>query len=121
MENKNDYSYYSNKLKKVFNSIEDLKAAEKEADDKVSRQSLLTEKRKSDAKAVEDAYKEYVKTMSEANKTIEEAKKKYIDLRNKFVKDYGYFHMTYSDNNCEDLSLSLYENFINTWRDFFNF
>lgn len=35
--------------------------------------------------------------VTEAYKAIEAAQKHYIELRNAFVKDYGYFHATFTN------------------------
>lgn len=63
-------------------------------EEKVTKEKLSNEK-KARAAQVEEAYK-----------IAKEAEKKYYDLRNAFVKDYGYFHTTYTkvdDTPFQDL------------------
>ena len=78
----------SEKTKKEYATVEECLAAEAEYDLAVAKQKEEAEKkaeeRKNRAKEVEDAYL-----------AAREAEKKYLELRNKFVKDYGSFHMTY--------------------------
>lgn len=62
--------YFSEKLKKVYDTVEDLETAEKEFDEKHEKELALKEERKQRAQEVEDAYK------------------KYLDLRANFIKDY---------------------------------
>ena len=80
--------YYSEKLKKLFESEKDLILAEKEFDKKkLNSEKELKIKRQHD---VEFAYSEYIKTVKEANKLISDASDKYIKLRNEFIKKYGF-------------------------------
>jgi hypothetical protein len=86
--------YYSEELQKTFDTEEECVAAEKEYLDTLEKAkqegARLREEKASRAKAVQAAYEKYV-----------EAEKDYKSLRNDFIKDYGYFHATYSTS--EDL------------------
>ena len=73
--------YYSEKLNKVFDKVEDLESAEKEHAEKEAQALKLREERKVRAKEVEDAYIAYKK------------------LLNQFIKDYGSYHQTIKDND----------------------
>lgn len=73
--------YYSEKLDKLFNSEEELVAAEAEVEQKENEKKKLMEERKERAKEVEDALQE-----------LSEARKRYYKLLQDFCKDYGYFH-----------------------------
>lgn len=73
--------YYSEKLNKVFNKVEDLESAEKEHAEKEAQALKLREERKVRAKEVEDAYIAYKK------------------LLNQFIKDYGSYHQTIKDDD----------------------
>ena len=78
--------YYSDVTKKYYESEDALIAAETEV---IKAQRAAEEKnkvRKERAQEVEDAYKSAV-----------EAQKKYLELRNKFVKDYGSYHTTFNE------------------------
>lgn len=84
--------YYSELLKKTYDSEKDCLKAEKEYNEKLEaeekRKKELTENRKARAKEVEEAYK-----------AVCEAQKHYNELRNQFVRDYGSFHMTFSSDD----------------------
>ena len=73
--------YYSEKLNKVFDTVEDLESAEKEHAEKETQALKLREERKVRAKEVEDAYIAYKK------------------LLNQFIKDYGSYHQTIKDKD----------------------
>lgn len=68
--------YYSEKLKKVFDDVETLEKAELTLVKKEEEEKKLREERKVRAKEVEDAYKHF------------------NELLNKFIKDYGSYHMS---------------------------
>ena len=81
--------YYSEELHVNFNTEEECVAAEKKYLAKLEKEKQenmrIKEEKASRAKAVQAAYEKYV-----------EAEKNYKALRNDFIKDYGYFHATYS-------------------------
>ena len=83
---------YSEKTKEKYTSIEECQKAEAEFDaltaKKEAEQKKLAEQRRERAREVEDAYKRAV-----------EADKEFSRLRNKFIHDYGSFHMTYRSEN----------------------
>lgn len=123
------YKYYSEELKKVFDSVEELEKAEKEYTIKKEEEAKALSLKKEEAKAVEDAYKNLVDTKKKAFKEIDEAEQIYIEKRNAFVKKYGSFHMTYTDKDAQPLSnlediftkkFDTFENFINIYSDIFN-
>ena len=84
----------SEKTGKTYSTVEECLEEEKLFDQKLKaeeeRQSKLSETRKERAKEVEDAYKARL-----------EADKVYREKLNKFVDDYGSFHMTI-DTEVED-------------------
>lgn len=85
--------YYSEKLKKLFDSTEDLESAEKEYAEKEAKELKLREVRKTRAQEVEEAYKNYKKLLDD------------------FIKDYGSYHQTIRDND----SLSVFDIMFNHW------
>lgn len=97
--------YYSEVLKRTFDTekecIEEEKAYEEKAAAKKAEQQALTKARKERAKEVETAYQEVIA-----------ARKRYDELRNKFVKDYGSWHMTISSQDD-------FENFNDIFDSFF--
>lgn len=81
--------YYSDLLKKVFDSEEACVAAEDkyltEMEEKDAREKELRETRKARAKEVEDALK-----------AVHDAQKQYQEKLDAFLKDYKTFHCTLS-------------------------
>ena len=81
--------YYSEYLKKFFDTEDECQDAEDKAfeEEHAAEQQTkkLAEERKARAKEVEDAMNEAIK-----------ANKKYYETLRAFCKDYGSFHMTYS-------------------------
>lgn len=78
--------YYSEKLKKVYDTVEQLKAAETEYDKAHAAEIAKQKERKARAEEINKARKDLVN-----------AQNRYNDLINKFVKDYGSYHATYTD------------------------
>ena len=122
------YGFYSKLLKKPFDSLEELKAAEDEYNKAHAEELRKAEERKTRAKEVEDAYRSALEVRKEAKKIIDEANKKasdmirdterhYDELKNAFVKDYGSFHMSYTNNNGQEIiSFSdLIDSFFKPW------
>ncbi len=87
--------YYSDTLKKLYETEEELKKEEAAFEEKHALELKKKEERANRAKEVEEAYK------------------KYLDLRSKFVKDYGSYHMTITENDLKDLSVNSLFDFLN--------
>lgn len=79
--------YFSEKTKKFYENADDCVAAETAFDEEQAR--IAAER-----KAAAEARKERAKEVEDAYKAAEEARAVYIKLRNKFVEDFGSFHMT---------------------------
>lgn len=79
--------YYSEKLNKVFETVDALEKAEAELEAKNAEKKKKAEARAIRAKEVEDAYKNY-RTLLDA-----------------FCKDYGSFHTSYSTSDLKSNSL----------------
>lgn len=88
------YGYYSKLTKKVYDSYDDLNEAEEEYEKAHQKEIALKEEKKNRADEINKAYEDMRKAINHYN-----------ELVNKFVKDYGSYHKTYS-------------NFINTPIDF---
>ena len=89
--------YYSEVLKKTYDTEKECRAAEAKYEEEVAekkrKEAELSNARKARAKEVEDAYK-----------NVHEAQKKYNALLRKFIEDFGSFHMTFRDeDNFEDI------------------
>ena len=82
--------YSSEVLKKFFDTDEECYEAEQKDLEKrraeEAHKSKLSEERKARAKEVEDAYKAVIN-----------AESTYSELLSNFIKDYGSFHMTFSE------------------------
>ena len=93
--------YTSEVTGKSYKTVKELEAAEKEYKEEAEKKLQLVEEKKARAKEVEDAFLEYQKVKEEAYSKIAEAENKWIELRDKFAKDYHGYHMTYVNNNGE--------------------
>jgi hypothetical protein len=80
---------YDNEDEAVKDEAEYKKTHEKEL--------ALRDEKASKAKAVQEAYSKYVKLCNDNRKVEDKAYNEFLGLRNEFVKNYGYFHMTFSD------------------------
>ena len=96
---KPSYGFYSRELKQVFDSVEELEAAELKLHEEQDAKAKLQLEKKERAKKVEDAYLELQKVKEEAYAKISEAEKKWLKLRDEFAKDYNGYHMTYTNVN----------------------
>lgn len=105
--------FYSELTKKVYDSPEEVDAAEaklkeeqeaakKAAEEAKAKREALAAEKESRAKEIENAYKDIIA-----------AQKKYYELKNKFIKDYGHFWMNYRDEDGNT--------FIEVFKDLFNF
>ena len=71
--------FYSEKLKKLFDTEKDLVAAEKVVDEENQKKRLASEQKKEDARKVEDAFKARNAARREYNTKLVEARKIYND------------------------------------------
>ena len=100
--------YYSETLKKLFDSEDEAfeaeKTAEKEASEKKAMVEIRKKQRSEDAKEVEEALKK-----------LKQAEDEYHEKLNDFIKKYGYFH--YSSNDTKDFPsiFSVFEPFFTRW------
>ena len=94
--------YYSEELKKFYDSADACEEAEKKFEEEVAaaeaKRKELAEKRSIRAKEVEDAYA-----------ALNEARKTYREKLSAFTKDYGSFHMTIK--GLEEDPLQLFTDF----------
>lgn len=84
--------YYSDKTKKLYDTVEDLSKAEKAYDEVHAAELKKAEEKKNAAEAIRAA-----------RKAIVEAQNKYNELVNQFIKDYGSYHETYRDGDVVSL------------------
>lgn len=88
--------YYSESLKKVYDSEKECQDAEREYAEKVAAEKAEREK-------LQKARKERAAEVESARQAYLEAQKSYIELRNKFINDFGGWHMTVSTSTPRDL------------------
>lgn len=91
--------YTSEVTGKSYKTVEELESAEAEFKKQEEEKKALVEVKRTRAKEVQDAYDNYFKVRNEAFEKIKEAETKLNELKNKFIEDYGSFHMTYTNNN----------------------
>lgn len=98
--------YVSEITKKAYDTEKECLEAEKIFQEK--QEKALIEKKKKDAERSERA-----KEVEEAYKEAVEANKAYREKLNKFVRDYGSFHMTYNgtSNLIDDVFNSVFRFF----------
>lgn len=88
--------YYSDHLNKLFNSVEELEAAEleakKKAEEEEARKKALAEGRKADADKVEELRKAAVKANQDYRQALAD-----------FCQKHGAYHRTYSGKEVEEL------------------
>ena len=96
--------YYSEVLKKAYDTEKECIKAERDYEAKLAeaekQKKELADARKARAKEVEDAYK-----------VIVDAQKHYNELKSKFIKDYGSWHMTFSTNE-DGFNWNFFDDFI---------
>lgn len=83
---------YSEITQKFYDTFEEAEEAEKAALEVKARAEA--EKKARDSKRAERA-----KEVEAAHKELREAEKKYSKLLNQFIRDYGSYHMTYTDSD----------------------
>lgn len=84
--------YYSDKTKKLYETVEDLNKAEKAYDEAHAAELKKAEEKKHRAEEIQAALK-----------AIVDAQHKYNELVNQFIKDYGSYHATYRDGDVVSL------------------
>ena len=78
--------YYSDKLNKVFDTVDALESAELEYTKKQDEELRKKQERKERAKEVDEAFKNYQKLLSA------------------FIKDYGSYHFSCNDKFLDDVN-----------------
>ena len=102
--------YYSDVLKKYFDSEEKCVSAEKEFEIKEAEKKAAQEAKLAERKAA-------AQIVEEKQKAAIEAKKEYNDALNDFCKKYGSFHTTISNEDIKRWN----ENYFNDFFDFLLF
>lgn len=84
--------YYSDKTKKLYDSVELLNEAEMAYDEAHAAELKKAEQKKQAAEAIKAA-----------RKAVIDAQSRYNELVNQFIKDYGSYHETYRDGDVVSL------------------
>ncbi len=97
--------YYSEKLNKNFDTVEDLEKAEKAEEEKNALVSKEKEKRQKEVAEIQDAANGYLKLVAENNKVRDQLKEKenaaYLEYKNKIVefsKAHKNYHLSFTLN-----------------------
>lgn len=107
--------YYSEKDKKFYKTEEELNEAEKAYDATQEEIKKKAQEKKDRAKEVEEAYKHAQDVRKSASEMIKAADEEYYKLRNKFIEDYGSFHMSYSSKENPDEALNVLSQALANW------
>lgn len=124
----NEYGFYSKKLQKPFDTVEELLAAEEAAELEAKAKAEAAAAKKADATKVEEAFKKvneakktmnetidvaskvyaeemktakdkYITTVDQAEQAYIAAEKEYKEKLSEFSKAHGNFHMTLKDGD----------------------
>lgn len=98
--------YYSEKLKKLFDTEKELSSAEKEFTKVEEERQKVLDAKRARAKEVDDAYKAYANKVKEAELENKRLYNEYLKLRNKFVSDYGSYHMSYTESGTTETTFA---------------
>ena len=134
MTNQKDYGYYSKKLNKPFDTLDELRESEQEFKDEEAKKQEVIDAKKELAKRVESSYKTYIETLNGCREELEKVQKslnesvaksynEYINAKNEFIEKYGSFHMTYTNKEpkVDTSSSNLPSVFSTLFEDFFKF
>lgn len=97
--------YKSKLLNKYFDSYDELVEAEKKYHEENDAKLAAAETRKQRAHEVDEAFKKTLDARKEARELIRKADEEYRKLRNQFARDYGSYHMTYTNKDKEDITI----------------
>lgn len=89
--------YYSEELKKFFNTEKECEKAEQAHFAEVERQKAVKAKK-------DEARKARAKEVDEAYSALKSARKKYNDLLAKFCEDYGAYHTSFTSEDAPAIS-----------------
>jgi len=113
-----DFQFWSNILKRPFATVAELKEAENKYSEEEKKKKELSQTKKERAEEIQNAYKELLDTKKKADEIINKARQEafklietkehcYNELVNSFCRDYGSYHMSYSNaNGDERISIS---------------
>lgn len=98
----------SEKTHKEYESVEECLAAEKEFDEAQAKVKAELEQKskikKQKAEEIEQAYKKLI-----------DANDNFVKLKNAFIDEYGYFHMTYRNKSAIPTVNDIFDILCNLW------
>lgn len=95
--------YFSEKLNKVFDTIEACEQAELQAKEAENREKIRKEREAAHQKELADKRKERAAEVDEARKAMVAAQKKYKEVLEAFIHDYHSYHFT--ETNVDNVPL----------------
>ena len=105
--------YYSETLKKLYDTEKDLVQAEGEAK-KAELEKLRKEREAKEARATR------AKEVEEAIKAADAARVKANQLLSDFTRDYGSFHMSYTSKDAENKNVTSSSDLFKSFNDILN-
>ena len=102
------YKVYSDILNKVFNTVEDLEAAEQEYARQLEERARLRKEKEKQVAELKEKRAARAKEIEDALKERDALDKKINELVRAFTRDYGSFHWTYKGDTDGD---SLFKTF----------
>ena len=102
------YKVYSDILNKVFNTVEDLEAAEQEYTRQLEERERLRKEKEKQVAELKEKRAARAKEIEDALKERDALDKKINELVRAFTRDYGSFHWTYKGDTDGD---SLFKTF----------
>ena len=105
---------YSEKLNKLYNTVEECQKAEFEAKEAENREKILKERAEAEAKAQKEKEaaerKAAAAELDEARKTMVAAQKHYAELLDDFIKKYKSYHFSSTSINDFPILFNLFDN-----------
>lgn len=95
--------YYSDVTKRLYDTAEELNKAETAVIKAEQERKAALEKKQAEQAKLKEQRAARAQEITDAIKARDEAQKKVNELVNKFVKDYGSYHYTWSSDFIDDV------------------
>lgn len=95
--------YYSDVTRKLYETAEELNKAETAVVKAEQERKAALEKKQAEQAKLKEQRAARAQEVTEAIRVRDEAQKKVNELVNKFVKDYGSYHYTWSSDFIDDV------------------
>ena len=100
--------YWSEKLNKVFDTVEACEQAELRVKEAENREKILKEREAARKKELADKRKERAAEVEEARKAMIAAQKNYKEILEAFIRDYHSYHFTETDTENVPLLFDIF-------------